>query len=292
MRLIAFLDDGVPTMGELVAGAIAPILPVDRFYADLPTSLERARRAAPARGAPLVSEVQLAPLVPASAKIVCVGLNYRSHAEETGQEPPVTPAIFARWAATLNVHGGSIPVPAGEEGLDWEAELAVVIGASTSSIGDADLEEAILGYTAFNDVTARSLQFASSQWTLGKNVPVSAPMGPVIITRDEIADPQDLQISTRVNGALMQSARTSDMIFSVEYLIAYLRESLDLQPGDVIATGTPAGIGHVRDPRVLMQPGDEVDVEIQHIGRLSNTIAGVGLGVDAGAVPRVSGAVS
>jgi 2-keto-4-pentenoate hydratase/2-oxohepta-3-ene-1,7-dioic acid hydratase in catechol pathway len=294
MRLFGYLDDGRPAIGvETNVGRGVPVGPLEQFYADVDTGLSTARSALrrasidPSPNTFERDESTQIPAVPNSAKVVCVGLNYASHAAETGQEVPAAPAVFARWAGTLDVDGGSVSVPRSEPGLDWEAELAVVISTPAYQISPAEAAETVLGYSAFNDLTARDRQFASSQWTLGKNVPGSGPLGPVVVTRDEIPEPVDLHLESRVNGAVMQQARTSELIFSVPELISFVSQTVALQPGDVLATGTPAGIGYARDPRVLLGPGDQVVVEIESIGVLRTEIVSA-LGHDEAETERAS----
>jgi 2-keto-4-pentenoate hydratase/2-oxohepta-3-ene-1,7-dioic acid hydratase in catechol pathway len=253
---------GLGLGGDAIAPVVPPAVAEGGEHAD-------AGAAGDAVGLGVVAE---GVAVPRTSKVICIGLNYESHARETGQGIPGTPAVFSRWPATLNVDGGTVTVPRGEPGLDWEAELAVIVGSAAHQIPPAEADAAILGYSAFNDLTARHRQFASSQWTLGKNVPGSGPLGPVIVTKDEIADPGDLAVTARVNGAVMQQARTSELIFGIHDLLAYLSDTIALEPGDIIATGTPAGIGFARDPAVLLGANDIVEVEIEKIGVLRTTI--------------------
>ncbi|MEY2434844.1 MAG: hypothetical protein QOC92_4569 [Acidimicrobiaceae bacterium] len=247
------------------------IAPLDEFYADVSAGLERASGPSQGDGVAL-TELEVVPPVPTTARVLCAGVNYRSHAAEADVEPAAAPNLFARWASTLVTDGVDIPIPSGENGLDWEVELAVIIGAP---LVDADPETAhlaILGYTCFNDVSARTFQFATRQWALGKNADRSGPIGPVIVTAEEIGDPYALNLCTRVNGVTTQSANTSEMIFRADDIAAYASRCLTLLPGDVIATGTPEGVGILRDPPVVMGAGDVVEVEIERIGVLRNRI--------------------
>ena len=219
-----------------------------------------------------IPEVQLAPAVPRTAKVLCVGLNYKAHAEEGGREVPPHPNIFARWASTLAASGDDVPLPVGERQLDYEAELAVVIGRDVSGVSEADALSSVFAFACFNDITARGFQQATPQWALGKNADGSGPIGH-LVTADEIPDPQVLGIRCRVNGQEMQSSTTSLMIYSVAKTIAYASGCLTLRPGDVIATGTPEGVGFRRKPPFFMHDGDVVEVEVDGVGVLTNRIA-------------------
>jgi 2-keto-4-pentenoate hydratase/2-oxohepta-3-ene-1,7-dioic acid hydratase in catechol pathway len=204
--------------------------------------------------------------------VLCVGLNYQRHAAEANMTVPDHPTVFARWASTLVVDGQSMPVPPGEPGLDWEVELAAVIGRSTFLADQDTAERSVLAYTVFNDVSARVHQLQTSQWTLGKNADRTAPIGPVLVTADEIFDVADLRLETRVNGEVMQTGHTKDMIFSVADIISYVSETITLNPGDVIATGTPDGVAMARPSQPYMVEGDVVEVTIDGIGTLKNPV--------------------
>jgi 2-keto-4-pentenoate hydratase/2-oxohepta-3-ene-1,7-dioic acid hydratase in catechol pathway len=201
-----------------------------------------------------------------------VGLNYRAHAAEAGIDPPEYPAIFGRWTTSLTVSGTPVPVPVDEAGLDWEGELAVVIGAPLREAAEQEARRAILGYAVFNDLSARKAQGQSSQWTVGKNADRSGPLGP-IVTADEVPGiDAGLRLVTRVNGEIMQDTSTADMIFSPAEVAAYLSRTFTLLPGDVIATGTPSGVGMARRPPRLLGPGDVASVEIDGLGSVTNPI--------------------
>jgi 2,4-diketo-3-deoxy-L-fuconate hydrolase len=212
--------------------------------------------------------------VPPSARVLCIGLNYRAHAAEGGFEPPAHPTVFGRWTASLSVSGTPVPVPSGEPGLDWEGEVAAVVGAPLADADEDEARQAVLGYAAFNDITARTAQKLTSQWTLGKNADRSGPMGP-IVTADEAGSPEDgWRVVTRVNGEVMQDGDTRDMIFTVPRLLSHLSATLTLHPGDVIATGTPEGVGYVRTPPRFLTPGDVVEVEIGPLGVIRTPVTG------------------
>jgi 2-keto-4-pentenoate hydratase/2-oxohepta-3-ene-1,7-dioic acid hydratase in catechol pathway len=208
------------------------------------------------------------------SKIVCVGLNYRDHAEEQGVELPKAPLLFAKWPNTLIGPGEPIVLPAEAEQVDYEAELGVVIGTTTRHVTEADALDHVRGYVPLNDVSARDLQFADGQWTRGKSPDTFCPVGPRVVPREEVDDPQALAIRCVLNGETMQDSSTGQMIFSVAEIIAYVSRVITLEPGDLIATGTPAGVGVFRDPKVLLKDGDEVTVEIEGLGALTNPVKG------------------
>ena len=257
--------EGSPaTMAELLAG--------------LPDSLEHLRRAwqgwsaeaRPDEGTPLADLELLAP-VPRPGKIVAIGVNYASHAAEGGREPPTEPVLFAKFATALIGHGADIVWDPGlTAAVDFEAELALVIGRSARRVRAAEALDHVLGYTCLNDVSARDLQFADRQFVRAKSLDTFAPMGPALVTADEVSDPQSVRVRSLVNGELMQDAATAEMIFPVAELIAFCSRAFTLEPGDVISTGTPAGVGWYREPKRLLRDGDEVVVEIDGVGRLVN----------------------
>lgn len=221
---------------------------------------------------------QAMPAAPPTAKVLCAGLNYRSHAAEVGRDLPTSPELFARWASTLSIDGAEVPLPANEPGLDWEGELAAIVARPLRNVTADEAEDGILGFTILNDLSARMHQRASRQWGVGKNADGSAPMGPWIITGDELGEPYDLTLTTRVDGTVVQQASTSDLIFRVGDICAHASECMTLQPGDVISTGTPAGVGIKHDPPRFLTEGMTVEVEIERIGTLSNRIGAVARG--------------
>jgi 2-keto-4-pentenoate hydratase/2-oxohepta-3-ene-1,7-dioic acid hydratase in catechol pathway len=205
-------------------------------------------------------------------KIVCVGLNYHDHAEEGGQDLPKAPLLFAKWPNTLIGDGEPIVLPEESSQVDYEAELGVVIATPAKHVSERDALDIVEGYICVNDVSARDLQFGDGQWTRGKSPDTFCPVGPRLVPREEIDDPQALAIRCVLNGQTMQDSSTSQMIFSVAEIIAYVTRVITLEPGDLIATGTPAGVGVFRDPKVLLQDGDEVSVEIEGLGTLTNPV--------------------
>jgi 2-keto-4-pentenoate hydratase/2-oxohepta-3-ene-1,7-dioic acid hydratase in catechol pathway len=210
--------------------------------------------------------------IPRPGKIVCVGLNYRDHAAEGGMDLPKAPLLFAKWPNTLIGDGDAIVLPPESTQVDYEAELGVVIGTAARRVSERDALDHVEGYICLNDVSARDLQFADGQWTRGKSPDTFCPVGPRLVPREEIDDPQVLAIRCIVNGEALQDSSTAQMIFSVAEIIAYASQVITLEPGDLIATGTPAGVGVFRDPKVLLQDGDEVAVEIEGVGTLTNPI--------------------
>ena len=204
--------------------------------------------------------------------IICVGLNYRDHAEEQGVDLPTAPLLFAKWNNTLIGPGEPIVIPPIVTKTDYEAELGVVIGSQVNRVSAENALEAVAGYICVNDVSARDLQFADGQWSRGKSPDTYCPVGPHLVPREEISDPQNLAIRAILNGETMQDSTTANMVFGVAEIIAYVTQTITLEPGDLIATGTPAGVGAFRDPKVFMQPGDEITIEIEGLGSLTNPV--------------------
>jgi 2-keto-4-pentenoate hydratase/2-oxohepta-3-ene-1,7-dioic acid hydratase in catechol pathway len=205
-------------------------------------------------------------------KIVCVGLNYSDHAEEQGVALPERPILFAKWPNTLVGPGEPIVVPAISEKVDYEAELGVVIGTRAKGVSVENALEAVAGYLCVNDVSARDLQFADGQWVRGKSPDTFCPVGPQLVPASEIPDPQGLRIRAILNGATMQDSTTANMVFGVAEIVSFVSQAITLEPGDLIATGTPAGVGAFRDPPVFMLPGDEITIEIEGVGTLTNPV--------------------
>ncbi len=205
-------------------------------------------------------------------KIVCVGLNYKDHAEEQGVELPTAPLLFAKFTTSLIGPGEAIVIPPLVTQCDYEAELGVVIGATVRNVSRENALEAVAGYICANDVSARDLQFADKQWTRGKSPDTFCPVGPRLVPAAEIADPHNLRIRTLVNGEVLQDSSTSNLIFGIDEIISYISQTSTLEPGDLILTGTPAGVGVFREPQRLLQPGDEVTIEIEGLGELTNPV--------------------
>ena len=224
------------------------------------------RRDCPRIGDPVL----LAPLT-RPQKIMCIGRNYADHARELGHDLPARPVLFAKYANSLTGPGCEIPLPLVSEQVDYEAELAVVIGRKCKDVAREEALGCVFGYTCANDITMRDAQVADGQWTRAKSPDSFCPLGPWIVTADEIPDPQDLGISMTLNGQVMQQSRTSSMVFGVAELVSYLSRTMTLLPGDILLTGTPPGVGAGRDPQVFIRDGDRLKVEIERIGALENT---------------------
>ena len=222
-------------------------------------------------GAPVPDAQLAAPLRP--GKVVAIGLNYLDHVRETGMEAPKRPLVFAKWPTSVVGPGEAIVVDSElTERVDWEVELAAVIGRPARNVTAARALEHVVGYTVANDVSARDVQFADGQWVRGKSFDTFCPLGPVLVTADEVPDPQALRLGTRVNGEVVQDSSTSEMVFGVAELIAFCSRSFTLEPGDVLLTGTPWGCGEFMDPRRSLHPGDVVECEIDGIGLLRNPV--------------------
>jgi len=242
---------------------------------DLDTGfLEKASNALSAAPKLERTDIRLCAPVPRPGKVICVGLNYRDHAEESGMAIPSSPIIFSKFSGCVIAPGEPIRIPVDSEKTDYEAELAFVIGRRARNTKASDAMDHILGYTNFNDVSARDFQFADGQWQRGKSCETFAPMGEFIATKDEIADPHDLGISFRLNGTTLQDSNTSQLIFKIPELVEFLSRFITLEPGDVVATGTPPGVGFARKPPIFMKDGDVAEVEIEGLGTLSNPVAG------------------
>lgn len=271
MHLVGVVVGGMRVVAARAEARLVPIAPVAEFWADPQRAL--AHRHAPAAGIPVEGTTLCHPL-PDSARILCLGLNYRAHAAEGSFSAPEHPMIFGRWTASLVTDGTPVPIPVDEAGLDWEGEVAAVIGRAAHRVdADAGLD-AVLGYAAFNDLTARRAQKLTSQWTLGKNADLSGPMGD-LVTADEVGDLRDgLRVRTTVNGEVMQDGNTRDMIFDVGAIVAQVSRTMTLNPGDVLVTGTPEGVGYVRTPPRLLGAGDRVTVDVERVGSVSNPVVG------------------
>ena len=278
MRVLSFtLPDGsqtawgVETEGRVTSCVtLAPTL--DEFLHHDRRALEELRRFATSSTAAeyALAEVRVeAPVRP--GKVVAIGQNYRDHCRETNSPIPETPIVFAKFPTSILGHEHEIRWRTDlTEKVDWEVELGVVVGQTARHVTQEDALKCVFGYTIVNDVSARDLQFGDGQWVRGKSLDTFCPIGPVIVTADEIDDPQALDLCARVNGEVMQDSNTREMIFGVRYLIEFLSRAFTLEPGDVIATGTPHGVGVGRNPQVFLRDGDVVEMEVEHIGRLRN----------------------
>lgn len=284
MRFVGMREGLQTVIGRLFEdGTVAEVAEAAEFYADLPGWLAQAATTPGGRWDR--RSIEEVPAVPSAARVLCVGLNYRSHAEEAGLPLPEHPAIFGRWTASLVSDGVSAPVPVGEPGLDWEVELAVVVGRPLAYVDAATALAGVFGYAVFNDLSAREHQLHSRLWTVGKNADRSGPLS-AIVTAEEVGDPaQGWRLRTHVNGEVVQDGSTADMIFSVGEILAYLSEVMTLNPGDVVATGTPQGVGFTRTPPRYLCPGDVVTVEIDGIGAVSTPVVGAAVPVSSAGAP-------
>ena len=219
-----------------------------------------------------ITAANFLPPIPRPPKIICIGLNYRDHAEESNLPIPETPTVFCKFPTSVTGHGHPIVLPKNSAKPDYEAEFAAVIGRGGRHIAEENWREHVFGYTCLNDVSARDFQMATSQWMIGKTFDTFCPIGPAIVTADEIEDPHNLRISLSISGEVLQDSNTSNLIFKLPKLIAYLSSVFTLEPGDIIATGTPAGVGFVRKPPRWLRPGDLVTVSIAGVGELTNPV--------------------
>jgi 2-keto-4-pentenoate hydratase/2-oxohepta-3-ene-1,7-dioic acid hydratase in catechol pathway len=220
-----------------------------------------------------LGEASLHPPIARPGKIVAIGLNYVDHAEETGAPIPDKPVVFTKYPNTIVGPGAPIRIPPITEQVDYEAELAVVIGRRAKNVSESEALDYVFGYTNSNDVSARDLQFSEGgQWTRSKSIDTFLPLGPYVATRDDVPDPQNLFIRAILNGETVQDGHTSRMIFSVAEIVSFLSQGMTLEPGDVIITGTPPGVGMAREPQLWMKPGDEVSIEIEGLGTLTNPV--------------------
>ena len=279
MKLASFIKDGKQTYGGLYNGRLVDLGPKfgGRFpdlkaliggggLTGLATFIGTGKDWMP------LEVAEFLPVIPNPGKIFCIGINYADHQKEMGRGASDHPTIFLRFTDTLAAHGQAAWVPKISTMVDYECELAVVIGKAGRHIDTAHALDHVAGYTCFNDISIRDWQRHTSQFTPGKNFPRSGPLGPWMVTRDEIEDPHNLAIRTRLNGQVMQEANTSQLIFRIPELIAYISSFTPISPGDLIATGTPSGVGFARKPPVFMKAGDVVEVEIEGIGALKTRL--------------------
>lgn len=279
MRLASFRHAGVETWGIIDGDEAIDVGSVLKsnfaglraaIAADVLSGL--ARLAETARRYP-TAQIEWLPVIPDPAKILCIGLNYETHRVETGREATGNPAIFTRFADSQIGHNMPILRPHVSTALDYEGELAIVIGKGGRYIGRDDAMAHVAGYACYNDATLRDWQRHTIQFTPGKNFPGTGALGPVLVTADEVADYRTLKLETRVNGEVVQAAGLDQLIFSIPVLIEYCSAFTPLSPGDIIATGTPGGVGFKREPQLFLKPGDRVEVEISQLGTLVNGVA-------------------
>jgi 2-keto-4-pentenoate hydratase/2-oxohepta-3-ene-1,7-dioic acid hydratase in catechol pathway len=290
VKLVAFAHNGVPGVGVLGRKFIRGRLRSDpQFPGDLDDLIRAGNgnfsaAASLSDGEPFpLEEIRFRPPFSRSDKIICVGLNYRDHTTESHYQQPNYPTLFARFTTSLVAHGDPIVRPRASDALDFEGELVAVISGGGRHIALQDALRYVAGYSIFNDGSVRDFQHRTPQWTVGKNFDATGAFGPVFVTADELPEgARGLHLETRLNGEVVQSSNTDLLIFDVATLVSTVSEVMTLLPGDLIVTGTPAGVGHSRSPKLYMKPGDRVEVEIEHIGVLINTIADeqVAVGVD------------
>lgn len=224
----------------------------------------------PSSGTPF-SETKLATMLDCDARIFCVGLNYADHAAENNLPPPESPIFFTKLTQVAVPHGTEVPLPSISKQVDYEAEVAVVLGRRADRVSKEEAEACIAGYSIMNDISARDLQRQDKQWFRGKSCNAFGPLGPWMVTLDAIRDPRNMEVTLRHNGNVLQHSNTSNLVFTPAVLISILSQTLVLEPGDIISTGTPAGVGFHQKPQVFMQPGDRVEIEVEDIGVLANT---------------------
>ena len=272
MKLATFRRHGAVSFGFVLDGEIADL---GHLYPDLMSLLAAG---VPALPPPLagkrfpMSEVEWLPPIPRPGKIVCAGLNYKSHLALLNEPIPLVPVLFNKPSTSLTGSGQPIVLPHVTQQVDYAGELAVVIGKKGKYISESAALAHVGGYTCVNDVSAHDIEFRTSQWTSGKMLDTFCPMGPVLVTADEIPDPNALRLRATLNGEIVQDQSTSDMLFSVAALISYISSLTTLEPGDIILTGTPAGLGCMRDPQIFLKPGDRITVSIEGIGVLDNPV--------------------
>jgi 2-keto-4-pentenoate hydratase/2-oxohepta-3-ene-1,7-dioic acid hydratase in catechol pathway len=270
MRLVTFQPAGAPPQ----AGMVMPDGRITGLGVDILSMIAAGPPSSVAGPSYNLADVKLLAPVPRPPKFICVGLNYRDHARESGMEIPTVPTIFNKFTNVVIGPSAPIVLPKISTRPDYEAELAFVIGDGGRRIPASDAFHHVFGYTIVNDVSARDYQMATSQWLMGKTFDTFAPMGPWIVTRDEISDPHSLDISLEIAGEVLQHSNTRELVFGIPALIEYISSVVTLEPGDVVATGTPAGVGFARKPPRYLRAGDEVVIRIQSIGELRNPVIG------------------
>ena len=275
MRLVTYSTGGGPRAGAVVDGKVVDLSSVGyddviSFLQDGDKAIASAQSLAPGADAPSIDDVKLHAPVPKPDKFICIGLNYRDHAIESGMEIPDLPTVFTKYPNAICGHGDDIVLPSVSDQVDYEAELAFVIGKRCHNVKKEDWQDVVFGYTIVHDVSARDYQLATSQWTIGKTFDTFGPMGPTLVSKDEVPDPHNLRISLELNGDVLQDSSTKQFVFDIPYLVEYLSTVMTMEPGDVISTGTPPGVGFARKPPIFMKPGDEAVVKIEGLGELRN----------------------
>ncbi len=273
MKLVAYSMKGETQVrrGVVLGGEHVVEVPGDFLALDA-DHLERAERHAEGQTGIALKEVKLHSPVPHPGKILCIGLNYLDHCQETGSPVPEHPILFAKFSNALVGHEGEIKLDGTSQQVDYEAELAFVIGKQAYKVSEAEAMDYVAGYITANDVSARDVQFADSQWVRGKTLDTFCPLGPWLVTKDEVPDPHNLGIRCRVNGQTLQNSNTTQLIFKIPALVSFLSQGLTLEAGDIVLTGTPPGVGFARKPPIFLKPGDTVEIEIDGVGLLRNSV--------------------
>jgi 2-keto-4-pentenoate hydratase/2-oxohepta-3-ene-1,7-dioic acid hydratase in catechol pathway len=281
MKFMAFEETGTTSLAILDGDRLNPIPDLSNDASAIDAIAEDGHRLVSesnltsSRSIDSIDPSSIRPPVVGMEKVICIGINYADHAREMGGEPPEIPVVFNKFPSAINRPGGEVVLPQISRAVDYEAELVVVIGKSGSQIPQDDAMDYVFGYTCGNDISARDWQKGrpGGQWLLGKTFDSFAPIGPILVTADEIEDPHRLDIELRLNGETMQKSNTRQLIFKIDYLISHISRFTTLQPGDLIFSGTPSGVGAGRNPPLFLQPGDQLEVEIEGIGVLHNTVA-------------------
>ena len=279
MKLVTIRGEGGDRLGVKTDGGIVDVsaaggpATIAEVVSGGQSSLDRIASAVESAATQDEASVTFAPCVPNPGKIICIGLNYRRHAEESNMPVPTTPVVFSKFNNTLAAHGEAITLPTSTSTqFDYEAELCAVIGRRAKDVSEAEALDYVFGYCNANDLSIRDLQTRTSQWMLGKTTDQFFPIGPYVVTADEVGDPQALQIVCRVNGQTMQDSNTADMVFSVAELVSYCSTYFTLEPGDLITTGTPEGVAMGRADKPWLKAGDVVEIEVDKLGVLSNRL--------------------
>ena len=284
MRLVSYLDKGVATWGVLDGSRVIPSAQLGQNFPPTLMALiadaeafnrvsQGWRERSSDMTGSLLTDLDMLPCIQRPGKVICLGVNYIDHAKEGGNQIGDYPAVFLRCSTSLLAHRAPLKVPSISDKLDFEAELAVVIGRAARHVSEQEALNSVFGYACFNDATLRDYQRKTSQWTVGKNFDATGAFGPCLVTSDELpAGCVGLHIESRLNGQVMQSANTADMAFGVARTVSLLSESMTLEPGDVVVMGTPGGVGYARTPPVWMKAGDTIEVEIEGVGVLSNPV--------------------
>jgi 2-keto-4-pentenoate hydratase/2-oxohepta-3-ene-1,7-dioic acid hydratase in catechol pathway len=274
MKLVTFRRKGAAftQVGAVEGGEVKVLASYPDMIAALDAGIAKLKRAAATASSVSLLDVELLAPIPRPSKLICIGLNYRDHAIESNMAIPKIPTVFCKFSTAIVGENVPVVLPKISTQPDYEAEFAFVIGKPGRHIKAADWQEHVIGYTIINDVSARDVQLATSQWVMGKTFDTFAPMGPYVTTADEIADPHDLKISLTLNGEKLQDSNTKELIFKLPELVEYLSSIMTLETGDIVSTGTPAGVGFARKPPIYLKAGDEMVVAIEGLGELRNPV--------------------